>query len=268
MMPDSKCSKNMSLFLDRRTSASACKKGSITVEAALSLPVFFLAVVSLMYLLELMAVRTSVRAGLQAAGKQAAQDTCAAAVLIPSQLEKDIVHAVGAERLERSIVVGGSAGIHCESSYMSPVTGIGRITAVYQVKLPVPMFGVPPISCTETMRIKAWTGYEKEGFGNSDDETVYITETGVVYHKDYQCTYLKLSIRAVQTSQVETLRNTSGGKYYPCEHCSRGVSGAVYITDNGDRYHSSLSCSGLKRTVYAVPLSEAVGKGMCSRCGG
>lgn len=267
-MPDLKCSRIMSVFLNRRTSAPACKKGSITVEAALAVPVFFLAVVSLMYLMEFMAVSTSVRAGLQAAGKQAMEEKCLAAVLIPSQLERDVVHAIGEERLENSIIAGGSGGIRCEGSYMSTVTGIGKLTAVYKVKLPIPMFAVSPVSCMETIRIKAWTGYEKEAFGREDEATVYITETGVVYHKDYQCTHLKLSVHMVQTAETESLRNEYGGKYYPCEHCSKGESGAVYITDSGDRFHSSLSCSGLKRTVYAVPLSEAAGKGMCSRCGG
>ena len=267
-MSDLKRSKIIYTSFNRRASAPACKKGSITVEAALAVPVFFLAVISLLYLMELMAVRTSIRAGLQAAGKQAMQDACIISVLMPAQLEKDIVHAVGESRLERSIIEGGSTGIQCEGSYISAVTGIGRLTVAYQVRLPVPMFKVPLVSCSETIRIKAWTGYEKEIFGNEDDETVYITETGVVYHKDYQCTYLKLSIHMVQASETDSLRNTAGGKYYPCENCPHADTGTVYITDNGDRYHSSLSCSGLKRTIYAVPLSEVSGKGACSRCGG
>jgi len=116
------------------------------------------------------------------------------------------------------------------------------------------------------MKIKTWTGYEKSGFGTSEDETVYVTATGMVYHRDYHCTYLDLSIHMVSKEELEGLRNDSGGKYYPCEHCGGGW-GGVYITDSGDRYHGSLSCSALKRTVYAVPLSEAAGKGACSKCG-
>lgn len=267
-MPDLKCSKTMSVFLNRRASAPAYEKGSITVEAALAVPVFFLAVVSLLYLMELMAVRTSVRAGLQAAGKRAMQDACIVSVFTPLQIERDVVEAVGEKRLENSMIVGGSEGIQCEGSYLSAVTGIGKLQAAYEVKLPIPLFSVPPLSFVETVRIKAWTGYEREAFGREEDETVYVTETGIVYHKDYYCTYLKLSIHIVQASETGSLRNVYGGKYDSCEKCFQGTSAAVYITDSGDRYHSSLSCSGLKRTVYAVPLSEAAGKGMCSRCGG
>ena len=267
-MPDGRQTLEISSLSEGRASLSACQKGSMTAEAAVAVPVFFLAAVCLFYLMEIMAIGTCVRAGLQAAGKQAMQDAYPVAVITPAGLERDVVHAIGAERLERSIIVGGSGGIHCEGSFMSPATGIGKIQARYQIRLPVPMFGVPPITYEESMRIKAWNGYEKGFLGEEGDETVYMTETGIVYHKDYHCTHLDLSIRMAQFSEIESLRNEDGGKYYACGQCKDTSAEGVYITDTGDRYHTSLSCSGLKRTVYAVPISEAAGKGACSRCGG
>lgn len=251
----------------RTSSFVSSVKGSITVEASVIVPVFFLAVVSLLYLMEMMAIHTAVRSGLQYAGKKLAEEACVTQVLLPSRLESDVVYAIGSDRLERSIVVNGSSGIQCDGSRMSIQTGIAELEAVYQVKIPIPMFGIAPITCKESMKIKAWTGYEKEEFGGSDDEIVYVTETGVVYHRDYHCPYLDLSIHMTTKEKAENLRNESGGKYYPCEQCKNAGNGLVYVTVYGDRYHTSLSCSGLKRTVYAIPLSEAVGKGACSKCG-
>ena len=92
-----------------------------------------------------------------------------------------MVESIGAYRLERSLIEGGSGGIHCDSSWMSMGTGIGQITASYQVRIPIPIFSLPLIEYEETMRIKGWTGYEKGGFGKEEDETVYVTETGLVY---------------------------------------------------------------------------------------
>ena len=150
---------------------------------------------------------------------------------------------------------------------MSARTGIGKLTTEYQVVIPVPLFGIAPVKCSEKMKIKAWSGYEREGWMDTGNDTVYVTETGLVYHKDYHCSHLDLSIRMTHLELVEGLRNENGGKYYPCEHCVKGNGGNIYITNSGDRYHSSLSCSGLKRTIYAIPISEAAGKGACSRCG-
>ena len=234
---------------------------------SLAVPIFFLAVVSLLYLMEIMAIRTSVRCGLQYAGKNAAGEAYTVTAVMPSQLEKDVIHAIGADRLERSIILGGCNGIRCDESRVSLRTGIGKLTASYQIRLPVLLFKVPPIEYREEIRIKVWSGYEKEGFLTDDEETVYITETGLVYHRDYHCTHLELSIRMVSSAELESLRNNSGGRYYPCGQCVRLGKNGVYITNTGDRYHSSLSCSGLKRTIYAVPVSEAVGRRACSRCG-
>ena len=251
----------------RRVSAFTSVKGSVTVEASMAVPLFFFAVISLLYLMEMMAIGTSVRSGLQYAGKIAMYEHYPAAVVIPSKLETDIVNAIGAERLERSIVMGGSSGITCEKSYMSLRTGIGELCAEYKVQIPVPFFRIRGILCKESMKIKSWTGYEKEGFSFDNDRIVYLTETGLVYHINYHCTHLDLSIRMESAENVGNLRNVDGGKYYPCAFCNAGNGGKVYLTGSGNRYHGSLSCSGLKRTIYAVPVSEVVGKGACSRCG-
>lgn len=242
--------------------------GSITIEAALVMPLFFFGVLALCYMLEVMSVRTSIRSGLQYAGKTAAQRAYEAPVLLPGQIESDLVSAVGKERLDRSVVESGSGGLHCEQSYLSMTTGIMELTVSYHVFLPLPVFGSVSVPMEENCRVKGWTGYEPAGFLGDEEEIVYVTETGMVYHRDAHCTYLALSIRLVSAENMQNLRNASGGKYSPCQFCVHGkLPGVVYITEYGDKYHSSLHCSGLKRTVYAVPLSEVVGKGACTKCG-
>jgi len=57
-----------------RKHGRASVSASVTIEAALAVPVFFFALVCLIYLLELMAIGTAVRSGLQYAGKQAAKE--------------------------------------------------------------------------------------------------------------------------------------------------------------------------------------------------
>ena len=260
------------LFCDsEKVSVSA--PASVTVEAVFCIPLFFYAAVCLIWMLEIRAIQTSVRCGMQEAGKRLAEEVYEIPVLIPSRLEAGVVNAVGRERLDRSLVVDGSEGLHCEGSYMFPGSGIMELKVSYEVRLPFSVFMVPPLKYRESMRIKGWNGYVRQSFSEITDRTiVYITENGVVYHRDSHCTYLEPSVRMVQAEDLDGLRNESQAKYYPCERCMRGavdgsMHGAVYISDYGSRYHSTLGCSGLKRRVYAVPISEVRGKGACSKCG-
>ena len=91
------------------------------------------------------------------------------------------------------------------------------------------------------------------------------TPTDTVYHETRSCTHLMLSVKQIPTASLKGLK-----QYGACGHCTKGKKkgSVVYVTDEGDCYHYTIHCSGLKRTVYMIRKEEAGGKPACSRCGG
>lgn len=265
---DSAMTQSISSFPEdeERTSLFPSFSGSISIEAAFVTPIFFLAVCCLCYLLEVMSVQSYVRSALHDAGREFAKEAYMIPMISPSKIENNMVKNIGADRLNRSIVKGGSNGLDASGTVVLPGNGKIQMHVKYEIILPISMFGTLSMECEDGFSMKGWSGYNGDGMFTPREDIVYITETGVVYHKDYNCTYLDLSIQMVSKSGIGSLRNQNGEKYHACERCG-GAGDKVYITGQGNRYHSSLGCSGLKRKVYAVPVSEVLGKGACSRCG-
>lgn len=244
-------------------------KGSITLEAALALPIFFFGILSLVYLLEIFSIQTNMKSALYTVSKEQAKDVYLDSILLPSEIEKELVDILGAERLDNSIIADGRKGLDCSGCKIQSSTSIIELSLRYQIEIPVLFFKIPAITCEESVRVKGWTGYEETAdWENTSDEMVYITETGIVYHSNPECTYLELSIQLVEKGNIADLRNFNGEKYRACERCMKGEGNAfqVYITNTGNHYHSTVGCSGLKRSIYAVRISEVYGKGGCSRC--
>ena len=139
-----------------------------------------------------------------------------------------------------------------------------QLQITYECKLPVNIFSIKSIPVSQGIRIKKWRGFEKKDQENTEGIWVYVTPSREVYHKTEDCTHLKLSI---QTMECEKVLQEG---YTPCIRCIKsGKKEAVYyITEEGRRYHSTLSCSGLKRTVYKVKYEEVSDLKECQRCGG
>ena len=53
--------------------------------------------------------------------------------------------------------------------------------------------------------------------------------------------------------------------YDKCKYCSPPTNSVVFTTEEGECYHTSISCSRLKRTVSRKKLSE-VDLPPCSKC--
>ena len=105
-----------------KASAFTFRKGSITIETALVLPIFFLAVLCLVYRIEFLAVQINVRAGLRSAGKELAKEAAILPIVPSERVAEKLIEAVGAERLNRSMIEGGSSGIKCDHSWIQSVS--------------------------------------------------------------------------------------------------------------------------------------------------
>lgn len=262
--PNTKPLKNP--YLNQRRASVSGLNGSMTIEAALTIPIFLFAVLCLIYLLEIQTIELRIKAAAQEAAKQAAEDIIIVPILNTYSLQQDIIENIGSERLERSIIEGGSGGIQCWTSYYNSVNEEVIVKVNYKIKLPVPGFLNLDIKKNVELKVKAWTG-QVEHEDSDDEEIVYVTDTGSVYHTNYQCAYLQLSITFLPSSSLIDVRNESGGIYQPCEKCVHGQAMAgVYITKYGTKYHNSLSCSGVKRSIRAVKKSDVIGMGGCVKC--
>ncbi|MFU0827952.1 MAG: hypothetical protein ACFWTJ_10570 [Lachnoclostridium sp.] len=182
-------------------------------------------------------------------------------------------------KIDQFCIKDGFNGIHTHLSGFLEEDDAVDIVLSYDIRLPLRFFHIKDIPVLQRVRLRGWTGHKvslKEETIDPSDQTkdnermVYITETGAVYHYYKDCSHLDLSVREVDVHQIDDLRNKSGGKYKQCDLCKDSNSDKVsslFITDFGDRYHNNLNCSGLKRTVITIPISQVGGRKLCNRCG-
>jgi len=248
----------------------------MTVEAALVLPIFLLFFLNFASLMEMMRLHGNLQFALWGTGNEAALYECvigddSVSLLSSFYIKNRMVSNLGREYLEQSPLENGVSGL---SVWVNPLNkDILDVTVRYKAAPISAFIGFPPFEMSNHYYGHLWNGYDISGGGlESDPESVmvYMTENGRVYHSNRNCTHLLLSIRAVDKDIVGGLKNQWGRKYGACEKCARGERpDKIFITAEGESYHYSEGCAGLKRTVFAVPLEEVEGAYRpCSRCGG
>lgn len=266
----------------KKASRFASCEGSATVEAAMAFPVFLYALCALLMagqlLLTEMKIQHAVSKTAERYALQKTMERQGSAVRekggeVPGDFWAPLAKSIGLNLLfssfyeessmDKACIRGGRAGISV--SDVSENEEVVKLRAAYCLRICLPFlrtFYFPKMSAGMQRLFIGYTesGEEKNKHGG---EMVYVTAHGSVYHTKITCSHICLKISGDSVKKI--LRE---GKYSACEKCIKkgDVPGSLYITAHGDKYHSSLECSGLKRTIKAVRKDEVRGMRMCSRC--
>ena len=250
--------------ITKETSLCTFPKGSFTVEAAVVIPLVAGFLVSLLFFLRIIQVQSVVDEALIYAGRKVATESSItdshAALFLTAELY--FLQILEEYECVEDYVEQGKLGILLVHSDFEEEDIVLR--AEYSMKFPIAFFDIGRIRLWNENRFRKWTG---EGV-ISDEESVYISKSGEVYHRDAECRSIKLAVEQIRKKDVEKLRGADGQKYYPCSACTKKVleTDYVYYTEYGTLYHGTTSCSALKRTVTKIPLSDIGQRRPCSYC--
>lgn len=280
---------SLAAFLSQRLYAG------MTVEAAVVLPIFLFFLMNLSCAIEMIRLHGNLQMALWETGHKLAvygyvmgeED-----VLEPMEAEEEdlwwkelagigfsytfiknqLLDYLGEDYLNTSPISQGTAGLHFWESEILPCGDEIDIVVTYGVSPWCGLAGFASFRMANRYYAHIWNGYDitqgGEG-GKEEGTTVYVAETGKVYHRDRSCTHLQLSIQEIVAENVDTYRNENGGRYSECLKCKgETVPRFLYITREGDCFHYYRSCSGLKRTIFAILLKDAGDYRPCGRCGG
>lgn len=263
---------------------------SMTLEASIAIPLFIFFFVNILSAINIIKIQSDLEAALHQTGSEIsllAYDYSTGRQILTGDEDADEdglltnvgfkAYAANSVRkyldgtLDNSNISGGASGLSFLGSSIMADNDIVDITVDYKVKPTIPLIGFKEFPVEARYYGHAWTGYDvSQAVAANDDEEemVYVTEHGTVYHRNIGCKHLKLDVKSVSMNEISGKRNSDGSKYYACQYCGKGVtSGNVFITNYGNRYHSTLTCPGLKRKIYTIPISEVGGRGPCSACG-
>ncbi len=186
-------------------------------------------------------------------------------ILTEVYVKEKVISIVGRDVIDNSVIKGGCNGITLWRTDLEADKNVLDLIMTYRTSPWFDVFDIGGMTLVNRCYIRAYTGFEIE---DGDEIRYYLADTGDVYHLSRSCTHLKLSISEITYQELQQRTNLEGESYSPCEVCcdQQSTSTDVYVTDQGNRYHSTVACTGLKRTIYIVGEKDIGGVPLCSRC--
>ena len=240
--------------------------GSITVEAALVLPLFLFFGMALLAPIRWLDTQRQIQTVTERLGEDLSKNGYSGENMLSDAaaglwLYGKVRSYADSVRILKSSVIDEQGNVHLELTYREPI----------------PFFfeKINGVTMHVSVKRRAWTGLAGKltvhgSDGEQGEEMVYVTPEGKRYHRYRDCSYLVNLCKAVSMEELDHYRNNDGKIFYLCSHCGfeSNTQNIVYITTWGVRYHYDRSCAAMSSYFRKVPLREVVDWGECSVCAG
>lgn len=253
----------------KKVSFSAC--ASLTLEAALVLPLFLYGGVILMMLFRVMDTQRQVQAAAEHVSEAISHTVCLAQYKETETFWNTAAAYAYGEAAVRTRIK--HLPVRHVSLLRSSLLEDGEtvdLVVDYEVNLPFSVLGLNCVKQTVRSYRRAWVGQEGTGGseteGEEDDVMVYIGKSSTRYHVNRTCHYLHNDLTALRAEEIPYCRNEEGRIYEPCARCKSQTGQTVYLMPWGRHYHSTPSCSAINAYVKAVKKSQVEYLGVCSYC--
>lgn len=241
--------------------SSPKESGSYTIEVAVILPMFLVFAMLSLFCLKIIHMQWQI--------ENAMTETVNECALCDSEAIEQIAYTKVLLKLKRDQVdfeYLSLAGFSFPSIHVSIENNILSLKVKYHVSYPINLLGRQGFDISIKRCARIWNGYDPSQTENRDGY-VYVAKYGSVYHVSRYCTYIDPTIRSVSAETLSAAKNCGGRKYRKCPYCKQEAK-IYYITKWGECYHSRITCSALRRTVYKLRLEDAKKSyRSCSKCG-
>ncbi|MCI9369696.1 MAG: pilus assembly protein [Lachnospiraceae bacterium] len=255
-------------------------RASLTVEAALILPFFVLALLSLIYLINIMALYTTLQIRLEETARKINSSAYIYSNLETSLPDSNII----ASEIIRSLFMSQDIKKSCRISHIkNGENGIffyhskidkadtADIVITYYISVPfISKFNLD-IPVAQRCSFKLFTGNHNIYDNNNKDSIVYMTAHGTVYHTNKYCSYLIKYAEILDKVSLFEYETASHRKFSLCSACEKNFSAqntpVIYISKTGSVYHYSRDCYYLTSHIYECYFKDIEKHyALCSRC--
>lgn len=275
---------------------SFLSKGSITLEAAIAIPLFFLGLLSFISVINIIYLQTELQIALEETIRNVSKEAYISSEFYALSSDKQyetinkdssIAENLGAtlisvtyiknkfltedikEFLDNSFIKGGADGISFKFSSVDMNKSTLDIIIDYKCSIPFIPSKLLCFNLSNRCYTRIYMGQDMEKEQKDTYFYVYFAGTSSVIHTNKYCQYLLNYSKAIKYNNII--------KQHPinsCALCSKNITietlsdnnAIVYLTSNEDTYHVTLDCQSFTKDVFRLKVLDLKDKDVCEQC--